>query len=284
MSRKLIIILIIVAVIIISAASVFFLGRIFTNKPQSINQQIKDGVAKEAPLVLVSEESEIDFYNNLFNRDKSPNNNRKALLQKESSGIVLKIIDLKTNKTLQAENINLEDVNVAWVQPDEIFFIEKPSSTVKSSAWSYNLKSKAFNYLFQNEPGLMVNWSKNGNLVLKFNGALSLINNQTAQVTNLPFITLPHKCAFSDNNKTKIYCAIPRIIPSNITLPDDYLKNKFYSQDQIVSLSINPIKIEIIFDSESESSNLDGVNPVIIGDYLYLKNRYDNKTYKIKLL
>ena len=281
MSRKIIIILIITAVVVF-VAFVFFFGKIFTNKTAPINQQIQGGATNMASLTLVTEESEKNFYNNFLLTNHDPDNKREALLQKEGSGIVLKIIDLKTNKVVQRENINLEDMDIVWVKPNDVFLIEKPSLAVKSSAWNYNLKNKTLNYLFRDEPGLMVNWSKNSNLLLKFNGALSLINNQTAQVINLPFITLPHKCAFSENNE-KIYCAIPKIIPSDIVLPDDYLKNKFYSQDQIISLSINPVKIEILFDPESENDNLDAINPLIVGDYIYFQNRYDNKIYKTKL-
>ncbi|MEK6952672.1 MAG: hypothetical protein AABX29_06690, partial [Nanoarchaeota archaeon] len=196
------------------------------------------------------------------------------------SGLI--IIDLKTNNVLQAVKINLEDVNVAWVKPDEVFIIEKPSILIPSSIWSYNLKNKNLDYIFQNEPGLMANWSKDGNLVLKFNGELSLINNKTGQVIGLPFITLPNKCAFSNNNEEKIYCAVPKTMPSNTALPDDYLKNKFYSEDQIISLTVNPTKSQIIL-SQTGDQKLDAVNLMVINDDLYFTNRYDNKVYKIDL-
>ncbi len=278
-TKKIILIVLIVIIVALSIGFIFYLGRKVFNTPALTEQQLADtSDSNKTSLEPVSDESEEDFYRGLLAKNISPDNTRKVQFEKD-----LKIINLKTNKVQQTEKVNLEDVNVAWIKPDEIFIIEKPSILIPSSIWSYNLKNKNLDYVFQNEPGLMANWSKDGNLVLKFNGELSLVNNKTGQVINLPFMTLPNKCAFSNDNEEKIYCAVPKTIPSSVTLPDDYLKNKFYSQDQIISLTVNPTKMQIILDQTDDLKKLDAVDLMVINDDLYFTNRYDNKIYKIDL-
>ena len=128
----------------------------------------------------------------------------------------------------------------------------------------------------------MLNWSKNGDLALKFNSlapqafVLNLVDFKKGLTTKLPFLTLPNKCAF---NKNKIYCAIPS--ETSPDFQDDYLKRKFYSADKFISLQLEPIKVEILFD-EAEPI-IDAIDLIVIENGLYFKNRYDDKVYKTRL-
>ncbi len=209
--------------------------------------------------------------------------NQRASLEREGGSTYLKITDLKTNNTRRVKNINLEDVNVIWPAKDTIIFFEKPSALLPTSAWSYDLKSGGFDFLFEDETGLMIAASDNGDFILKFTSKppvadLILVDRKNKKELKLPFITLPNKCAFTTN---KIYCAIPSIIPPNISLPDDYLKNKFLSDDKIISYQLNPIEVKTIFDDPSPK--IDAINLVIKDKSLYFTNRLDNKVYLLPL-
>lgn len=249
-------------------------------KTEEVASPIEETASKAARL-LVSENPS-DYRKSLKTKAVSPDGLQKAFLERESGGLYLKTTDLKTNQTKKIGRVNLEDVDLVWQKPDEIFFTEKPSSSWPTSAWSFNLKEKTFRFLFRNESGLMINWLADDGLILKFsnlgpqNPTLTLISNEQAII--LPFITLPQKCASSRN---KIYCAIPSQIASDVVLPDDYLKNKFYSQDKIISFQLEPIEIESVFSEQEQK--IDAVDLVIKDNDLYFTNRYDDKVYILPL-
>lgn len=279
-------IIILALIVILVLALAFYLGWRSLSEKQGGGEAAGElteeflELPKSAPQLLVAENI-ADYQELLKTKNISPDGSQGAFLEREGEVIYLKITDLKTNQTKKVERVSLEDVDLVWQKPDEIFFVEKPSASWPASAWSYNLKDKSFGYLFKNEAGLMVNWLSDG-LVLKFSNAgpqvpaLTLVRG--GQETALPFVTLPNKCAFFKN---KIYCAIPAVIGSDVVLPDDYLKNKFYSQDKIISLQLEPIDAEVLFVS-NEKEKVDAVDLAVIKDELYFTNRYDGKVYKLQ--
>lgn len=259
---------------------IFYLGWKALKGPSTPSNPLTTGgeVVGIGLVALGASDPEVENYNQSLVNNLSPDKSQEAFVQEENGEIFLKIVDIKTKKIKLSEKVNLEDVEVVWIKPSEVFLVSKPSALIPTSAWSFNLKNKGLKYIFKNEPGLMLNWSGNGDYVLKFNERLSLVNNKSGQKINLPFLTMPSKCVFDEE---VIYCAIPKTIPSNVVLPDDYLKHKFYSDDRILKITLNPTKTEILFNSPN--IKIDALNLRLINQGLYFINRYDDKIYKLLL-
>ena len=95
-----------------------------------------------------------------------------------------------------------------------------------------------------------------------------------------PGMTLVNKCTIKNNN---IYCAVPQEIPTNITLPDDYLKRGYFSSDSFYVATIDKeagiIKTKLIYRGEG----VDAINLKVRDGYLYFLNRVDGGVYKLKI-
>lgn len=286
MIRKVVIIAAII-ILILSLTFVLYLGW------QALTEEggLKPAVAEKPTTIMpptaaeqpVITETDEDYKKFLKIPAVSPGGTQRAFFEKRAGINYLKIIDIKSNKTILAIEANFEDADLYWQKADEIFISEKPSAETLSSIWSYNLKTEGIKLLAQNEAGLIMRWSANADWALKFHlqgqaPILTLINNQKTLSFKLPFITLPEKCAFGDN---KIYCAIPAEIPANLKLPDDYWKKKFYSRDKLIEIRLEPLKIVTLFD-ENEPK-LDAADLLVKDGGLYFTNRYDNKAFILPL-
>jgi len=263
----------------------FYLGsRVFNETPAAAPPPpvgaMEDGAMPALPInsgLRPADPEEVKQYHEELNEVLSPDRTQSVSLEKETDGLnYLKITDKKTGKIKKVGRLNLEDVVLIWGKPDDVFIVEKPSALLPASAWAFNLKNKTLRSLVKNERGLTLIWSPQGQSSLKFSeGRLFLIKDD-GQTIALPFITLPNKCAFLNENK--FYCALPRDIPPRTILPDDYLKHRMVSRDEILAVSLEPAETKTIF---SEAVPFDAFNLKIINGQLFFINRRDQRVYKI---
>ncbi len=201
-----------------------------------------------------------------------------AYLKKTANLYNLATYNFKTKKENFVATLASQDVNISWLTPEKILVWEKPSYYKPASLLSFNPKTKKVEVLIYEQPGLMINWSPNKEMALvSKNGPsiepiLYLVNKEIEVITNLPFLTLPSKCAFSEDSQL-IACAVP--LPQQIRnkwrFPDDWLINKdnfsetLYlgrlTQDGILSQpflsGVNAEKIKIHQDKLFFINNLD---------------------------
>jgi len=291
MTRRGLIITIIIIVIIIALALIFYFNlRETPERDQSIISQptftefLEIKPAAPAPDLLPVTGEELVSYQNHFSRKNfHPDGQLKAVIEEGEEINSLKIIEVKSGDLKKQIALNLAGVEVIWRQPEEIWLLEKSMAAVPSSLFSLNLKNRS---LTAKERGvsLMINWSADGQWLLKFsltqgrNNQLTLINLQGGSALDLPWVTLPNKCALT---RKKMACAVPQFLPPGTILPDDYLQQRFLSQDQIIMTEIKTSTMEIIYDPQEE--RLDANDLLIKEDWLYFTNRYDNKVYKMEL-
>jgi len=194
-----------------------------------------------------------------------------------------------TYKTI-IKNLNLEDVKLIFQKPNYLIIVEKPTAFYENQAWLLNLENLSFNSLFK-ERGLILKKSINSDVFFK----TSAVDNQL-QIFDQSFKflmpsllkTIPQKCEGLSNNL--IYCFVPNKIPNNLTLPDDYFQNKFYSIDSLYLLNTDTGDVLMIFEgglmipSEEETlPPVDALNPQYFNGYLYFINRYDGYLYALRL-
>jgi len=281
---KRLIIVIVLFTITLLASLVFYLGlqrnraettvRPTTLKPTA---QIMPAIEKlETKTGLPATTEEIKKYQAaLPDSQLSPDKTQRAVWEKTLAGNFLKIVD-RAGETKLRFGLNLEDVDLVWFKKGELALIEKPTALIPGSAWVLNLKEETLKPLAVNEPGLMLRWSPTADYRLQSSGKnLVLINTRSQETLRLPQTSLPSKCVFGQE---KLYCALPEQIPDNIVWPDDYLKRKFYSRDEMAVFDFSGGAEQLL-----NVTDIDAVDLLPLDNWLYFTNRRDNKVYKIKL-
>lgn len=216
--------------------------------------------------------------------DFSPDNKKIAYLKtndEKSDLITQNITDTKTTKII---SLFQKDFDLKWLTNEKILLLPKPSSSLYADIWEVSIKNKTIKKLFSGR-GLMINWSTNGDLGIKFsvdqkrNSYLDLIDNNGTVLTNFDFTTLPNKCLVL--GEEKIYCAIPQkhsAIKKPI-LPDDYLKRAVYFEDFIYEMDLEQNTFEIIYNGQEIV--VDAFRLSISDNQLFFINRHDDMLYNL---
>ena len=207
-----------------------------------------------------------------------------AYLRGTATGGELNILDLVSKKAMKIMNLAVADGNLTWQTKDEIILSQKSTATLSFDSWLININKKTIASLTGSAESIM---SLYGNAVYGLKLArtgqkqdlkLFLTTPKGIELAVLPFITLPSKCTLTEKY---LYCAVPLEYPAGISLPDDYLKHKFYSIDSIVKVNLDTLvpttlidNTQVKIDAEQLSAN---------GERVLLKNRYDEKIYSLNI-
>lgn len=208
-------------------------------------------------------------------------NDRVAYLKNGGRGAV-NLLTLTNRKSKELLKLAQQDLELEWVLPNLIYLKEKPSAETFNSVLALDINKLTLKTIVKEEPGLIIKWAPDGNRGLKFNAfglsnLLSLIDAQNKLLLRLDFITLPSKCTLGNSRG---YCAVPRNIPPRTQWPDDYLKRKIYTQDDVYSLNFDTGASEKVF-SAADPLDIDRIS--FRNNELYFINRYDNKLYRLGL-
>jgi hypothetical protein len=202
------------------------------------------------------------------------------------SNLIIKDLSDPKQKTTQIISLSQKDFDLEWISAQKIILVPKPSAFYQGTAWSVDIKNKTLNSLGPETYGLIVKWSADGKLGLKFSsqtqgqgGSLSLISDSGSTRATFPnLLTLPDKCFVSD---PKIYCAIPQTISPQTILPDDYLKKAVYFNDSIYQIDILQNSLTEIFAATDPA--LDVSHLSLSANQLLFIDRYDNRLYGLEL-
>ncbi|MEE8131709.1 MAG: hypothetical protein V3T98_01565 [Candidatus Paceibacterota bacterium] len=215
--------------------------------------------------------------------DFSPDNKKIAYLKTNGDKNDLITKNISGTRTTKIISLSQKDFGLKWLTTEIILLIPKPSFQINADIWEVNTKNKTIKKIASGR-GLMVNWSTNGDLGMKFsvdqrrNSYLDLIDNEGVVQANFDFSTLPDKCLF---NLAKIYCAIPQAHNSiqEPVLPDDYLKRAVYFEDFIYEMNLEQNTFEVIY-AEPELA-IDAFRLSTSNNQLLFINRYDDKLYSL---
>lgn len=222
--------------------------------------------------------------NNTIAATFDPSSTRVAYLLNKAadSGLyILNLGDLKSTKILELATVSGE---LQWTRGDEIIFRGAPSSRAPLPLWSIDTKKKTIRRVGDTD-GLMYSFARDADLGLKLARAtplkttLALTNGSGVELLNFLFLTLPSKCAFT---KAVVYCAVPKTFPLRANLPDDYLKEKIFTEDVFVSYDIETGITTTLFEP---TSSIDATQLLVRnnGKELLFKNHYDEKMYALTL-
>lgn len=191
------------------------------------------------------------------------------------------------NTRVLIRDVSLEDILMWFESPEQIIIAERPSASYASRVWRLDLKTLSFSLILAPERGLSIVPMRGNNVVLKWSTAdqLFVLNHTFERGEKTPFSTFPEKC---DVSAETLYCFTPRnAFPQNITIPDGYYQNKFYTTDSLVRIPIASTTPFLgVADSpwaSTAASPIDAKNPRVVGGVLYFINRYDGFVYKLTI-
>jgi len=183
----------------------------------------------------------------------------------------------------------IKNLIIEWPALNQISLRTRPSGLAYGSVLILNPLTKELKQLLQDVYGLSVLWSPQGDEFLYSktdnqgkNLKLKIANNQGQITTQLDIVTLTEKCAWSQDSRI-IYCAVPKEIPSQSVLPDDYYKGLVTTNDEFWRINIETKHKSLI--EIPEEYDFDAYN-LLLSDkenYLVFINKIDGLLYSIEL-
>ena len=224
----------------------------------------------------------------------SPTNYRIAYFRNAA----LSTLDTESAKAAPQEimKIRMEDADVFWLSPNQLLLEDKPSAIYAGSVWSVNISNKTMAPFAEGQLGLYSSWDQKAGLGIVFRtdlsrrgGRLGLLDAAGNALSDIAFLTLPSKCAFaagqgaatSTAGQKILYCALPRDQEELgiKTLPDEYIKRSFFTQDNFYQISLADGSIKEVLSGQL----VDGEKLGVFGKNLFFVNRLDKKLYAISL-
>lgn len=176
----------------------------------------------------------------------------------------------------------LTDASLAWITADILVFAEAPSAAADGHFFVWSRRDNSFVKMLGPQRGLMGLWSPDGATALVSGGkesALSLYDRAKKESAPLSLSTLAEKCAWADT--ATLFCAVPKDIPSGITLPDAYLRGEFNPSDRIVTIDTKTRAVSPVFDE----GDFDMASILAAKDKkrLFFVNRRDGTLWSLRL-
>jgi len=186
----------------------------------------------------------------------------------------------------------IKDLIVEWPDSSKLAIRTKPSGLAQSIVYTIDLASKDFEKIINETYGLTLLWSPLGNKILYSetdnqgkNLKLKVLDLEKQTMSELNLVTLPEKCVWSQDNRT-IFCAVPKSIPSEAVLPDDYYKKKITFNDDFYQINLETEQITRIFEAqgiEKASYNAKELLLPPLENYILFINQKDGFLYSLAL-
>ncbi|MDO8585219.1 MAG: hypothetical protein Q7R85_03855 [bacterium] len=211
-----------------------------------------------------------------------PTGQKIAYVRRNNGVSSLFILSLADKKTVEVLRLAVVDGLLSWKGADEITVLPIPEARFSANALTVNIAKKSVRKV---NLGAMFLQNTNGSLGLKLlppNGSpaeLRVVRANDGFERQLTFITIPSKCGF--DGVAALYCGVPIEFPSRSVIPDDYLKESFFSRDALIKYSFATGDEEELIDPALQTVDID--HPTVKGKQLLFKNRYDEKLYALEL-
>lgn len=180
----------------------------------------------------------------------------------------------------------LREAALAWVTGDKISFSTAPSGFAEGFIYLFSRSSGAFQRVAGPFFGLTSLWSPDGSRVVLAstdaagkNLNLLVRDSSGKNLFTLGAKTLPQKCVWAD--KTKIYCALPRVISPDTVWPDDYLRGEVDTQDRMALLDLEKKEFTEVFNDGA--FDISDIKLAKDGSHLIFVNRADGTLWSLKI-
>jgi len=216
----------------------------------------------------------------------SPDGKSLAYLIAQDSRSILVVADLGGRGQRTIADIPLFDASLSWITQDKLALHTAPSGFAEGFVFLFSRASGILQMASGPAFGLDGVWSPDGSHVFVSSTSrggknlTSAVLDQGGTVKfRLPVATFAEKCVWASSKE--LFCAVPRIIPPNIALPDEYLRGEFRSSDTVVRVDAGEQKTEGVFSQR----NFDMENLLVTkkGGFLFFVNRADGTLWSLKL-
>jgi hypothetical protein len=205
----------------------------------------------------------------------------------------LNIADPNGSNWVKITNLNYKYVSIAPIpHTGLVSFWNSPDAAAETDFESSSVLGGENTPILKGYFGADYLWNSNGNAVLvshtdQKNGSqvqLAIMNDHGGELKNLGVSTFVSKSVWSKDNKT-VYYALPGSLPSGATIPNDYLANKFNTDDSFWKINTTTGEKTRVIDSNKSIGGLDASNLFLNADesMLFFVNRTDGKLYRISL-
>lgn len=203
------------------------------------------------------------------------------------AGAALAISPAQGTRPRIVGHIPVFDAQLQWVSADLMAIQTAPSGLAPGSLFAYSRSSGALRRIAGSRNGLISLWSPAGTRVWT-----TFTNNKGHDLTNEIYSStgkkeraggkvpvLPGKCAWIDTND--MFCGLPKSVPNNAILPDDYLRGDLWTLDRLAVFNLKTNETTYIL----EDTNFDISNVVVTKkkDFLFFINKIDGTLWSVKL-
>jgi hypothetical protein len=201
---------------------------------------------------------------------------------KETEGIVASWENQNKKEIL---TLPIGEFTTAWPQSDLITLLTKPSALFNGYLYKLNPTNGSLTKLLGEAKGLTILYSPHENKIIYSQSAnkdltTKIYNLHTKESIDLGAKTLPEKCLFSDLNTDRIYCAVPRTLPT-ADYPDDWYQGLISFSDNLWEINTLTGTAKIIF-----SENFLDITDLFSDaeeNYLFFVNKKDSTLWSFKL-
>lgn len=255
--------------------------------------------------LMANNRSQLFLYDYIRNSATPLNTAMNNVVWQNNNKILYKYFDAKTKKG----SLNIADPNgLNWQKildiPEQeiviapvpraglVSFWNKPDAFTETKMQTVPVLGGESKVIAREKFGADYLWSLDGNNLLqsatdksgRSKTQLGLMNSAGGEHRLLGIPSFVSKCAWSKDNKT-IYYALPSSIPDNSILPNDYLNNKFHTNDTFWKINITTGEKTRLIDLKNITTAYDAVNLFLNSteSILFFTNKIDGKLYAITL-
>lgn len=192
----------------------------------------------------------------------SPDGKDFVFLAEDHDTLAMLISDKTGKNQKTVYHTSILDAQLTWISSDKIAFLTAPSGFARGYLFIYYRSGGTLKRIIGPFWGLQSLWSPDGSRVLVSytdyqgkNLQMEVYDNNGKSIKKLTAKTLPEKCAWV--NSVQFYCGVPKQIPFNVPLPDNYLTGEFATQDTLSLIdSDTGDATEIINEGSFDMTNL----------------------------
>jgi len=179
---------------------------------------------------------------------------------------------------------------VSWPKENIISFTTKPTYVNEGFLYFFNINTNSFEKIFGNVSGLTTLINKDASAFvysksLRNSISLNFFNIKNSNDKNLQIATITDKCVWSKTEKTVVYCAVPKNIPTG-SYPDMWYQGLVSFSDNLWKIDTDSGATSMIYEISKEgNTNIDIMDIKISDDdkYITFTNRNDLTLWGLKI-
>lgn len=216
----------------------------------------------------------------------SPTGSSLAYLTKKDGETTLATADSSGKNQKTIFRTQARELTLSWPLPEKFALQTNPSGVVPGYIFIFTRSTGELTRFLGPANGLTSLWSPKGGKILvgTTNAAgkslsLAIRDSSGKEILRPDIKTLPEKCAWA--SEEKVYCAVPRGIPQDAILPDDYRRGELNTNDRLVAIDLKTKIISGVFND----GGYDMADLAVTKDekYLFFTDRITGKIWGVEV-